>query len=417
MELENAGMPGIRRMKESTMSYLIPWWDDYVDSHYNFITDEPTTGRKVTSHEIYEQPPYDGILVSRGKIEDNKKRFGMIQSAGVHEYVNFNGPVFGDCGAYGYIKEKEPPYSPTEIADYYDSIGFDYGVSVDHLIVSAVMEQKHERFDLTLRNAEQFIHHHEGKGYEFIPVGAAQGWDRHSYAQAVEELLDMNYQYIAIGGLTRSQTPHVLEVLSGVNDVVKAKRRGGVGIHLFGIARLGAVEELRRFGVTSFDSASHLRRAWLGSRSNYILPGGRGYAAIRVPQTNRSPAAKKILDAGEFGVDELKNMEDACMHLLREYDKGKTDLDEVLEAVLWYDSLMGDSRDHEDEYVDTLRNMPWRECGCSICRNIGIEVVIFRGNNRNRRRGFHNTKVFYEELQRILAGNIDEPKQTRLEEF
>ena len=34
----------------------------------------------------------------------------------------------------------------------------------------------------------------------------------------------------------------------------------------------------------------------------------------------------------------------------------------------------------------------------------GIDVVIFRGNNRNRRRGFHNTYVFYQLLQRALAG-------------
>jgi hypothetical protein len=27
--------------------------------------------------------------------------------------------------------------------------------------------------------------------------------------------------------------------------------------------------------------------------------------------------------------------------------------------------------------------------------------MIFRGNNRNRRRGFHNVKVFYEQMQYI----------------
>ena len=30
--------------------------------------------------------------------------------------------------------------------------------------------------------------------------------------------------------------------------------------------------------------------------------------------------------------------------------------------------------------------------------------MIFRGNNRNRRRGFHNTYVFYRLLQQALAG-------------
>ena len=31
----------------------------------------------------------------------------------------------------------------------------------------------------------------------------------------------------------------------------------------------------------------------------------------------------------------------------------------------------------------------------------GVEVAIFRGNNRNRRRGFHNTHVFYQLLSRL----------------
>ncbi|MEM1577081.1 MAG: hypothetical protein QXT98_06190, partial [Archaeoglobaceae archaeon] len=50
-------------------------------------------------------------------------------------------------------------------------------------------------------------------------------------------------------------------------------------------------------------------------------------------------------------------------------------------------------------YRKTLEDKPWKRCGCPICSKIGIEVVIFRGNNRNRRRGFHNTYVFYQVLK------------------
>lgn len=30
-------------------------------------------------------------------------------------------------------------------------------------------------------------------------------------------------------------------------------------------------------------------------------------------------------------------------------------------------------------------------------------MVIFRGNNRNRRRGFHNVRVFYEQFRAKVA--------------
>jgi hypothetical protein len=37
---------------------------------------------------------------------------------------------------------------------------------------------------------------------------------------------------------------------------------------------------------------------------------------------------------------------------------------------------------------------------------LGIDVAIFRGNNRNRRRGFHNTHRFYEQLSDALPKQL-----------
>lgn len=53
-------------------------------------------------------------------------------------------------------------------------------------------------------------------------------------------------------------------------------------------------------------------------------------------------------------------------------------------------------------YSELLRDEPWNECGCRICEEHGIEIAIFRGNNRNRRRGFHNTRRFYDEFEEVL---------------
>jgi len=66
-----------------------------------------------------------------------------------------------------------------------------------------------------------------------------------------------------------------------------------------------------------------------------------------------------------------------------------------------YATYLGDE-DHLDAYEELLRREPWNECGCRICKEHGIEVAIFRGNNRNRRRGFHNTRRFYDEFERSL---------------
>lgn len=63
-----------------------------------------------------------------------------------------------------------------------------------------------------------------------------------------------------------------------------------------------------------------------------------------------------------------------------------------------YATWIGDE-DHLDAYEELLRTRPWDECDCTICDRHGIDVAIFRGNNRNRRRGFHNTRRFYQEFQ------------------
>ncbi|EGV17224.1 hypothetical protein [Thiocapsa marina] len=59
--------------------------------------------------------------------------------------------------------------------------------------------------------------------------------------------------------------------------------------------------------------------------------------------------------------------------------------------------------------------MPWKHCPCEICRRDGIDVIIFRGNNRLRRRGFQNTDVFYRPLQRALAGEPVEPGRAKVQ--
>lgn len=404
----------LERSKKGKIDYYIPWWDDYVDINYDFESDEPTDGIKVTAHHLYENPPYDGILVSKVKIEENKVRLKRIVVEGIHGYLDFRGPIFGDCGAFGYIHEKEPPFDPSDIADYYDSLGFNFGVSVDHLIVPAVEDEKEHRYAITLKNAERFLNRHKEKGYQFVPVGAAQGWDTHSYKSAVADLLDMGYEYIAVGGLTRSQTPEVLRVMRAVQEVVGSRR--DIGIHLFGVARLNAIRDLQELGLTSFDSASYLRRAWLGANSNYITAEGRGYSALRVPQSDRSPKAKKIMEEKGISIEELQEYEEACLSLIRSYDQGDAEIEEVLEALLWYDNLMGDTRKHAAHYTKTLKDKPWQKCDCRICKQWGVEVIIFRGNNRNRRRGFHNTRMFYDQLQNIL-GTAAELEQQRLDQL
>ena len=177
------------------MSYFIPDWDDLVDPHYDFTTDRPTPDRQkhtdeVYAHQIYRAPNYDGLVVSRSALRGKQWKIAQIQAQGIHDYTRFQGPVIGDCGAFSYIAEKNPPYEASDILTYYQDMGFDYGVSIDHLIVPAFYHEKEYRYQLTRQNAYEFLQQHRAGNYRFIPIGVAQGWSPESYRDAVIELIE-----------------------------------------------------------------------------------------------------------------------------------------------------------------------------------------------------------------------------------
>jgi hypothetical protein len=98
----------------------------------------------------------------------------------------------------------------------------------------------------------------------------------------------------------------------------------------------------------------------------------------------------------------IAKLESDCLRALRDYDKDKLDLETTLDTLISYDSLFlrngSDGSNLRDSYRMTLQDKPWKSCRCPICRQIGIEVIIFRRTNRNKRRGLHNTWVFYNSL-------------------
>jgi hypothetical protein len=390
------------------LAYFIPEWDDLVDPDFDFERDIHSGGsgdwsNEVYAHQMYPEPNYDGILISKVVAEKSKKKKERINQLGVHRFLRVprEFPIMGDCGAFGYIQQKVPPYTTGEILDYYTRLNFDFGVSLDHLIVTATEAEKHERYELTIENANEFLREHRKLKLRWTPIGAVQGWDAASYAAAAKKYVAMGYQYSGLGGLVRTSTPEILDVLDKVHRVVPES----VKIHLFGLARLASLKAFADFGVRSVDSASLLRRAWMGTGQNYLAMDGKFYTAIRIPEAGKSFRAKRMVTEGRATASTVERLEARCLEAMRRFDLGNMGVDAVLDRLDEYDRLITPDRPPTRELLrETLEARPWRACGCDICRRDGIQVVIFRGNNRNRRRGFHNTFVFYRLLQRALAG-------------
>jgi len=416
------------------LRFYLPNFEDLVDPGFDFETDSYSPRRKDRwvhdwyAHQFFSEPIFDGMLISKAIVKPVVERHIRKAGGGVHQFARLGPqiPIMGDCGAFTYLCEEEPLYSTQEVLDYYHEFGFDYGVSLDHLAFVTVdalesalrrgvvktrwwagktdEQLRQERIALTLRNAREFLALWEKQRPRFRPIGIAQGGTPELFYDAVQQLIAMGYDYIALGGLIKSTDEEILAILSKIQPLL-----GSVKLHIFGVARLSLVPQFVRLGVTSTDSAAPLRRAFLGTaEDNYWTLDGQRYAAIRVPhartERNRrgvdSPA--EILRNGEMSQASLVGMEQRALRLLRAFDQGEAALDQTLDAVLTYDRLHGIERDYESAYRRTLQDKPWKDCNCPICERIGIEVIIFRGNNRNRRRGFHNVKVFYEQFRQAV---------------
>ena len=400
--------------RSDRIRYFIPEWDDLVDADFDFVNEVHSGGsgdwtNEVYAHQLLGRPAYDGILVSREVVKKLEKVKRLAQ-LGIHRYLRVprHFQIMGDCGAFGYIDQDVPPYSTTEVIDYYTRNDFDYGVSVDHLIVKNTEEKKRERYDITIQNAEEFLREHRKQGLKWEPIGAVQGWDPKTYAAAAEKYVKMGYRYLGLGGLVRSNTKQILAILSAVRRVVPVETR----LHLFGIARLDAMSEFARSGANSIDNASMLRKAWLGQDLNYLTAAG-WYSAVRVPETKEegerggSFRAKRLVRSGQMTLENLRTMERSCLQGLRAYANSRAPVPSsaLLDDLVAYDGLVaGERKGTRGRIERTLAERPWEHCPCEICQKWGIEVLIFRGNNRNRRRGFHNTHVFYGLLRQVLSG-------------
>lgn len=410
------------------LKYFLPDWEDRLDPDFDFLHDRFSDKHKqnpyehdLYAHQIFDEPPYDGILVSLAIFEKkislshNGEKYSIKGKDSIKDYLkiprNSNLEVMGDCGAFGYVKEEVPPepfYSVENVCQLYENLGFDYGVSVDHLAVDYVLinnpktgkrekkilsiKEKDLRIKITLDNAAKFLELHQEMNYNYTPFGVAQGYDLATYESSVKSLVDMGYEYLALGGLVQYKTEFILKILEKIKPYSE-----DVNIHLFGVLRKDHLKDFEELGANSFDSASFFRKAWLRSGQNYLSSKGKWYSSIRVPQSTNPRVVKNAYLNG-YSSEDLFDMEQKALNALFHYDVGKIGVDAVLESVMDYDELLLRNTDDGDnlysKYRRTLMEKPWKQCDCPLCNDIGINVVIFRGTNRNKRRGFHNLWSF-----------------------
>jgi hypothetical protein len=426
---------------------------DFVDPNYRFLEDRSAPGRETYwddefAHQYLGEAPFDGLLVSRGVVGDHKFSGKYTQSQamrfrrdGMRKFMRLEDPQYddlmlmGDCGAFSYKDLDKPPYTPSEILEFYEDAGFTHGCSVDHLIfdferdlkgleclpnpkddpiVKKRMDTIWERFYITEENANAF-YKESAQIPNFTPMGVVQGWSPGSMAEAARSLVSMGYNYLAIGGMVPLNAESIKLALSAIRELIPDYTR----LHILGFGKIDYLKEFESFNITSIDTTSPMLRAFKDSRKNFFMPGAgdqlKYYTAIRIPQATINRGLNVLVKKGHFTQEFLLRQEKDALQSVRDLDQGKGDVKSTLQAVMAYtkshliNPKTGDDATEtklsniEADYLETLTDKPWKKCPCEVCKKVSVEGAIFRASNRNKRRGMHNMWVFYQQLKKLTG--------------
>ncbi|HAV6897837.1 TPA: hypothetical protein RQJ54_001519 [Vibrio vulnificus] len=416
-------------------------------------------------HEILTELPFDGMLISLAGVGTMQKRGKYYEQEltedfyflGAREFLRLNKSKFkdvklmGDCGAFDYHEEKEPPFTVEELIEFYDRGGFDYGISLDHIVFAYAKDEEakqalsHEeiqecerRIGITLRNAKEF--YEKSKTYTFEAYGVAHGYDKESFQRSVKELQEIGYRKITIGGMIKAKTDEILDLLESLSEV----RHPETEFHLLGICRFDNIPAYVKAGVTSADSTSPLMQGLKGGKY-YSLSEDTEHSRIEESLMIRARQCdhKNVQDHIEKYRDELynhirtmgenneydidlsntalsvnecvKRLELDCLKKLHHYDETALDLEGTVKALVAYEKVTNEAylpskmtpsklttlNRVEAKYKAFLEERKWRQCTCGICKG-GLMNIIFRSNQSNRRRGIHNLAIVTKHKNRVI---------------
>jgi len=187
------------------MDFYFPDSQDQIDPSFDFVTEQRSELRirqrdDRYPHEWLDEPPYQGMLVSKAMVDGvdggagrySAQQRQRLYRVGIREFFRLTGEharirTLGDCGAFSYVRQEEPPYTVDDVIDFYDAAGVDAGISLDHVILGFSLQDTLDddtlrsewkrRQALTLERAEEFLRRRDARGCRFEPVGVAQ--DRH----------------------------------------------------------------------------------------------------------------------------------------------------------------------------------------------------------------------------------------------
>jgi len=202
------------------------------------------------------------------------KQYGDIaRQKGIHNIINFDGPVMTDSGGYQVLEYGSIELEPSFIAQFEKDIQSDICVPLDKPTGYGLSYEVAEQYvNETIRNSEETLNLIKSNNNpNSIWVGPVQGAEHLDLVKRSAELLDeMGYEMMALGSPVQLLESYEFAILANMIGTLKSTVMSKP-IHLFGAGHPLTIPLAVALGCDTFDSASYI----LYARDNrYMHPNG-----------------------------------------------------------------------------------------------------------------------------------------------
>ena len=223
----------------------------------------------VTPRKLKEIFGFDAIITNSYII---KKRFGdKVINEGLHKFLDYDGAIMTDSGAYQILVYGEVEVTQPEIVAYQENIGVDIGTMLDIPTGWKITkEQAQTTVAETLRRAKAFF---DAKTRDDILwVGPVQG-GRHLdlVASSAVEMGKLPFEIHALGSPTEVMENYRYDVLAEMILTAKKGLPLDRPLHLFGAGHPSMFSLAVALGCDLFDSAAY---ALYARENRYMTENG-----------------------------------------------------------------------------------------------------------------------------------------------
>ncbi len=185
-----------------------------------------------------------------------KDHLHEVMTKGIHNFLNFHGPIMTDSGAYQLMRYGEVETTNKEILEFQEKINTDIGVILDIPTQSKDREEIQRTVEKTIKRSEET--QEQIKNKETLYVGPLQGWrEPELFRECVKKQSKLNFDIHALGSIVPTMEKYKYSKLIEPLRIIKEEAPENRPIHLFGAGHPMLFPFLVAMGADLLDSAAY----------------------------------------------------------------------------------------------------------------------------------------------------------------